>query len=254
MNTTFAHQLRLQRITRHRPDRLFVLPLDHPVTIGPVTHGRLDPLLADLAGTNIDAIVLHKGSLRHVSPQRFRDAALILHLSASTVLGPDPDAKRMVATVDEAVRLGADGVSVHVNLGSAGEADQLEDLAAVARACERWSMPLLAMVYPRGPHIADPHDPRLIAHAVTVAADLGADIVKTLAPADPAELAAITAACPIPLLVAGGPYDSDEGAMLGRVHDALRWGAAGVAMGRGVFESPDPAAIASKVADLVHHH
>jgi 2-amino-4,5-dihydroxy-6-oxo-7-(phosphooxy)heptanoate synthase len=252
MNTPFAVQVRLQRVFQHGPARLFVVPLDHPITIGPVTRGRLDDLLADICGTGVDAVVLHKGSLRHVRAERFRTTALIVHLSASTALAPDPDAKCLVATVEEAVRLGADAVSVHVNIGCVDEARQLADLAAVAAATHQWGVPLLAMVYPRGPRIADPRDPELIAHAVTVAAELGADIVKTVAPATPAELADITRRCPIPVLVAGGAYDGDEGATLARVHDALSGGAAGVAMGRAVFWSPEPAAICRKIADLIH--
>jgi len=147
-----------------------------------VTGGgrRVDPLVGVLADSEVDAVVLHKGNLRHVSPRRFTEMSLVVHhLSASTTFATDPDAKVLVASVEEALRMGADGVSVHVNLGSPEEARQIADLAAVADACDRWNLPLMAMMYPRGPQIADPRDPALVAHAATVAADLGADLVKT---------------------------------------------------------------------------
>ena len=252
MNSSLPFQLRWQRLFRHRADRLFVVPLDHSVTDGPVALDGLDRLLGDIAGTGVDAVVLHKGALRHVSPRHFQEMALILHLSASTGLAPDPNDKRLVATVDEAVRLGADAVSVHVNLGCADEARQLGDLAAVAADCDRWQVPLLVMIYPRGPHIPDPHDPVLIERAVTVAVDLGADVVKTYAPRHPADLARITGRCPVPVIVAGGAYDGDEGALLGRVGDALQGGASGVAIGRAIFQAAEPAAATRKIADLVH--
>jgi len=183
MNASFARQLRLRRLYRHRAGRLLVVPLDHTVTTGPIVHGgHLDDLVGPIARHGADAIVLHKGSLRHVDPAWFRDVALVVHLSASTAHALDPDAKRLVCGVEEALRLGADAVSVHVNLGAREEPRQLEDLAEVAEACERWSVPLLAMVYPRGPRVTDPADPERVAHAVTVAAELGADLVKTVYP------------------------------------------------------------------------
>ena len=100
--------------------------------------------------------------------------------------------------------LGADAVSVHVNLGSLDERSQIADLAAVAGACDRWNMPLIAMVYPRGPRIADAHHPELVAHAAALAAALGADVVKTTYPGSRASMAEVAASCPIPVIVAGG--------------------------------------------------
>ena len=118
---------------------------------------------------------------------------------------PDPDAKYLVSGVAEALRLGADAISVHVNLGSAGEREQIADLGAVADACDRWNVPLLAMMYPRGPRIENPRDPELVAHAATLAMDLGADVVKVPFAGTAAEMADVVRACPVPLIVAGGP-------------------------------------------------
>jgi 2-amino-4,5-dihydroxy-6-oxo-7-(phosphonooxy)heptanoate synthase len=252
MNASFARQLRLRRLYRHRAGRLLVVPLDHAVTTGPIVQsGHLDDLVGPIARHGADAIVLHKGSLRHVDPAWFRDVALVVHLSASTAQAPDPDAKRLVCGVEEALRLGADAVSVHVNLGSREEPRQLEDLAGVAEACDRWSVPLLAMVYPRGPHVTDPTDPVRVALAVTVAAELGADLVKTVYPGSVEAMARIAAACPIPILVAGGPARTGD-ALLRFAEDALAGGAAGLAAGRSIFESQDPAMATKVLADLIH--
>jgi 2-amino-4,5-dihydroxy-6-oxo-7-(phosphonooxy)heptanoate synthase len=253
INYSFARQVRFRRLYRHGGQRMLVVPLDHSITMGPITGaGTLDQLIGQLAGNGVDAVVLHKGSLRHVDPAWFADTSLIVHLSASTVRAADPDAKYLVATVEESLRLGADAVSVHVNLGSLDERRQIADLAEVSEACERWNVPLLAMVYPRGPRISDPHDPALVAHAVTLAADLGADIVKTVSVGSVAAMADVVAACPIPVIVAGGPTVSSTAELRSYVIDALRAGAGGVAMGRNIFQSTDPGATARMVADLVH--
>ncbi|HET6484643.1 MAG TPA: 2-amino-3,7-dideoxy-D-threo-hept-6-ulosonate synthase [Actinoplanes sp.] len=248
-NGSFARRLRLRRLYGHRSSGLLVVPLDHAVGAGPMAHqGTLDGLLARLADVGTDAVVLHKGAVRRVRPDRFRTMSLILHLNASTNLAADPDAKYPVATVAEALRLGAEAVSVHVNLGSATEARQIAHLAATAEQCDRWGMPLLAMMYVRGPAVTAARDPEQVAHAVAVAAELGADLVKTALPDDPVAIARITAACSVPVLAAGGT----GGDVLARLEAALRAGAGGVAAGRVVFTAAEPGAVAGRLADLVH--
>ncbi|MFF9349096.1 2-amino-3,7-dideoxy-D-threo-hept-6-ulosonate synthase [Streptomyces sp. NPDC014734] len=252
----FARSLRLRRLHHHSPTGLMVTPLDHSISDGPtVPRGStVDCLAGQLASGGVDAIVVHKGSVRHIHPDRFADMSLIIHLNASTGRAPDPDAKYLVTGVEDALRLGADAVSVHVNLGSDDERQQIGDLGRVSDACDRWNLPLMAMMYPRGPRIQNPHDPVLVAHAVTIAVDLGADLVKTYFPGTMADMLDLTAACPVPVLVAGGPARADETEVLDYVGDALAGGAAGVAMGRNIFQSADPQRLAEKVARLVHRH
>jgi 2-amino-4,5-dihydroxy-6-oxo-7-(phosphooxy)heptanoate synthase len=252
--THFARALRLRRLFRHPGAGLAVVPLDHPVSDGPILPRgtTIDRLVGQLADAGVDAVVVHKGSLRHIRPMRFASMSLIVHLSASTGHAVDPDAKVLVTAVEDALRLGADAVSVHVNLGSREEARQIADLGGVADLCDRWNMPLLAMVYPRGPRIDNQAEPRLVAHAAALAADLGADIVKTPYVGSVDEMRRVTEACPIPLVTAGGAQLSSDGAVLDQVRDALRGGAAGVAMGRNIFRSAHPRRLAEQVARLVH--
>jgi 2-amino-4,5-dihydroxy-6-oxo-7-(phosphonooxy)heptanoate synthase len=232
---------------------LFLVPLDHSVSDGPlIRQGSLDPLVGRLAGAGVDGVILHKGPLRYIQPDHFQDLSLIVHLSASTVHAPDPDAKYLVAGVEEALRLGADAVSVHINLGSTDEHRQIADLGRVGEACDRWNVPLLAMMYPRGPKISNPRDAELVMHAATIAVDLGADIVKTPYPGTSAEMRDVTRATPIPLIIAGGSPSGNEDKALGMISDALDGGAAGVAMGRTVFQAPDPGILARKISTLVH--
>lgn len=252
INHSFAHRVRLRRLYRHSDERMLVVPLDHTVTDGPVIDGGVDHVVGQLATNGVDAVVLHKGSLRHVRPDWFTDVSLVVHLSASTMHAPDPDAKYLVASVEESLRIGADAVSVHVNLGSAGERSQVADLARVAEECDRWNVPLLAMVYPRGPKIANPRDPAVVAHAATLAAELGADVVKTVYVGSVPEMADIVRACPIPLITAGGPRLTDPDSVVSYVEDVMDSGAAGVAMGRNIFQAPDPGSMARRVSATIH--
>ena len=108
------------------------------------------------------------------------EGELIIHLSASTVLAPETQLtrKELVSTVEQAIRLGATAISTHVNLGSTFEADQMKDMGMVAEECDKWGMPLLAMMYVRDGSKEHEFDGARIAHAARVAEEIGADIVK----------------------------------------------------------------------------
>jgi 2-amino-4,5-dihydroxy-6-oxo-7-(phosphonooxy)heptanoate synthase len=249
----FGRQVRLRRLYRHDDQRLLIVPLDHGVTDGPITGGRsLNHLIGQIADNGADAVVLHKGTARRVDPAWFSRMSLIVHLSASTRFAADPDTKYLVASVEEAMCLGAGAVSVHVNLGSREEAHQIADLAAVAAACDRWNIPLLAMMYVRGPDIDDPCRPDWVAHAATLAADLGADIAKTVHVGSVERMVEVTRACPVPVVVAGGPRAASTGEFLTSVDRALRGGAAGIAVGRNIFQAADPGRVTRDLCALVH--
>lgn len=252
LTMSFAKRLRLRRLHRHEQGRLLVVPLDHSITDGPVTGGRkVNRLVGQIAGGGADAVVLHKGALTYVDPAWFQSMNLFVHLSASTVHAADPDDKYLVAGVDEALRFGADGVSVHVNLGSNSERQQIRDLASASAEAHALGIPLMAMVYARGPRVEDPHDPTLLAHGAVLAADLGADVVKTTYPGDPVSMAQIVDACPVEVIVAGGPAKGGA-ALEDHVVGALRGGASGIACGRAVFSADDPRQVVTDLSALIH--
>jgi fructose-bisphosphate aldolase/2-amino-3,7-dideoxy-D-threo-hept-6-ulosonate synthase len=171
----------------------------------------------------------------------------VRHLSGSRDSAPDPQDKRLVATVEEALRLGCDGVSIHVNVGSLTESRQLEDAGRVASACAEWGVPLVTMAYPRGPKVTDPHEPRLVAHAARLAAELGADAVKVPYTGSPDTFRDVVRGCPVPVLVAGGPRKGFD-AFLADLAGARAAGALGASVGRNVFQHPDPKAAVAAVA------
>lgn len=229
---------------------IVMVPLDHGISMGPLP-GLEDPAKAvrDAATGGATCITLHRGLLRAAQAATGRTGVL-LHLSASTDRAPDPNDKRLVATVEEAVRAGCDGVSIHVNLGSATEARQLEDAGRVATACAEWGMPLVAMVYPRGPNVKDPRDPALVAHAARLGAELGADAVKVPYTGSHDSFRPVVQGCPVPVLVAGGAHRADSDAFLAELRDARRAGARGVSVGRNVFQSADPVKALRSIASL----
>jgi 2-amino-4,5-dihydroxy-6-oxo-7-(phosphonooxy)heptanoate synthase len=243
--------LRLSRLSRSGDGRFLFVPMDHSVSDGPIVpSARFGGLVRDVAAGGADAIIVHKGRARALDPAVLRTTALIVHLSGSTAFAPDTNAKVLVGTVEEAVRLGADAVSVHLNLGAPTESGQLADIGRVAAEADRWGMPLIVMAYARGPRVPEQLDAALVAHVVNVAADLGADVVKTAVPWPSGGIAEVVANSPVPVIVAGGADDGSDVLGFGRAMMAA--GCGGLAVGRRVFRSAAPRRLVRELTLVVH--
>jgi len=250
---TTGRIVRLMRLGAAVRPRMFVLPLDHSVSDGPIARPEeVDDLLAMASASGVDAVVVHKGRAATIAPSRWQGVGMIVHLSASTSVAPDPDAKVLVSSVEDALRLGADAVSIHTNVGAANETQQLRDASAVIADCRRYEMPLLAMMYPRGGKISSSSDPDHVAHCATLAAELGADIVKVPYTGSPLTMRQVVESCPIPILVAGGPAVPSLDALERYAEEIVESEAAGVAIGRNIFRADDPGLAARRVAAIIH--
>lgn len=245
--------LRLRRFFFRGDGRLVLFPLDHGVSCGPV-HGiaQMEAVLRYGAAAGADGFVLHKGMMAYVERIPGRLPGVFMHLSASTQIGPSFHRKVLVGSVEEAVRRGADGVSVHVNLGDEAEPQMLMDLGRVGEACAQWNMPLLVMIYVRGVHAPKPVTDESVEHAARVAAELGADIIKIPAPQRLETVERIAQSVPVPVVMAGGTKEPDERAFLTRIRMGLEAGLAGVAVGRNVFQHACPDRFLSAIVSLVH--
>jgi 2-amino-4,5-dihydroxy-6-oxo-7-(phosphonooxy)heptanoate synthase len=124
-------------------------------------------------------------------------------------------------------------------------------MADVADSCDRVGLPLLAMLYPRGPGIKDHPQLETLLHAASLAVDLGADIVKLPLNGSVPEMKRVIDSCPIPVLAAGGTQVSDNefGTF---VADVMKSGARGLAAGRNIFMAADPAAKVREVRSILH--
>jgi fructose-bisphosphate aldolase/2-amino-3,7-dideoxy-D-threo-hept-6-ulosonate synthase len=245
--------VRLERIINRETGKTVIVPMDHGVSLGPI-EGLIDlkEAVNKVAEGGANAVLGHMGLPKYGHRRYGRDIGLIIHLTASTTLGPDPLHKVLVTTVEEAIKVGADGVSVHVNIGANDEAEMLAMLGQVSRACNEWGMPLLAMMYPRGVKVKSEHRVEYVKHAARVGAELGADIVKTNYTGDIDSFKEVVRGCPAPVVVAGGPKMSTEIELLEMVYDSIQAGSKGVAIGRNIFQAKDPTKMTRAVAAIVH--
>ena len=249
-------QIRLERIMNRDTGRTVIVPMDHGVTVGPV-DGLID------MKTTVNAVASRRGQ-RHSSStkgmvtsghrRRGKDVGLDhspvgLHRPVALSQCQDPDLHR-----GRGPQLGADAVSIHVNVGDDTEREMLADLGTVARQARKWGMPLLAMMYPRGEKIKDEYDPQVIMHVARLGAELGADIVKVSYTGSMESFRKVVSGCPVPVVIAGGPKMNSDRDILEMVKGAIDAGGAGVSIGRNVFQHRDPSRMVGAISLLVHEN
>ncbi len=246
-------KIRLERIIDRNSGRTVIVPMDHGVTVGPIAGLEdMRETVGRVVNGGANAILMHKGIVRAGHRGTGRDVGLIIHLSGGTSLSPDPNAKELVCSVEEAIKLGADAVSVHINLGAETDNEMLAQLGFVSERCLEWQIPLVAMMYTRGPKITNEFDVANVKHAARVGAELGADIVKVPYTGDVESFKQVTAGCPVPVVIAGGAKMGSDEDIFKMVEGALKADAAGLSIGRNAFQHKEPEKLIAALCQMVH--
>ena len=244
-------EIRLKRLLGPS-GRLLAITMDHPIT-----RGNL-PGLIDVRGTmkkvvdgGPDAITMQKGIAERVFPPYAGRTALIMKATAYQV-NYHPTFDTPLADVEEAVRLGADAISVGCIVGGPDQAQQLTQLARIAKEAGSAGMPLVAHIYPKGSMIKDQHDATNVAYAVRCGAEIGVDIIKTLWTGSAESFRGVVEACPSMVALAGGEMGETLKDYLEMTRVALDVGLGGVTYGRFVWQHENPAAVIKALHALIH--
>ncbi|CAN7539646.1 class I fructose-bisphosphate aldolase [Rossellomorea sp. LjRoot5] len=249
-----SKSLRMNRLFHPVSRNAIFFPVDHGTTLGPLGKLTDIPALSKMAEeNNFQSIVAHKGTI-HWAIERggeTRNMNYLLHLSASTNFVLNGEFKQLVSTIEHGLRIGVSGISVHVNLGVQEEPAMLKDLGLVCDEAYKWGLPVLAMMNVFGEQALNPNK-NSIAHAVRVAGEVGADIVKVKYPGTIEKMEEAIQAFPIPVLISGGEKSNDLIALFKEIHVSMKAGARGVSIGRNIFEDRYPAAMSKALSSLVH--
>jgi fructose-bisphosphate aldolase / 2-amino-3,7-dideoxy-D-threo-hept-6-ulosonate synthase len=257
MTTSIGKTLRLGRLFDADSNTSMILPMDHGVE-EPVYSELERPtdLIASLARAGVNAFLMRRGLAAFAADTIAGRAGWVQRLTGRTGLSPGLETEQLVfASVEEALRNGADAVVPTFFLGPDTEAVQLPKLGAIADECSRLGIPLLAEIFPVGGPDATPYDgPYTVDDmrvAVRVASEEGADFIKTWYTGDPESFRRVIDYSLVPVLIAGGPKARNERDVLEMVRGAMDAGAAGIAMGRKIWQSRDPAAMAGALAAII---
>jgi 3-hydroxy-5-phosphonooxypentane-2,4-dione thiolase len=238
-------QHRLARIFRPSTGRTVMLAIDHGYFQGP-TSGleRVDLTIVPIA-PYADALMLTRGMLRSTIPSDYQGGLVVRASGGPSILRELSNERRAIEMAD-AVRIHADAVAVQVFIGAEHETQSIENLTKLVDAGYREGVPVLG-VTAVGKELA--RDARYLGLATRMCAELGAQFVKTYYCAEGFER--VTAGCPVPVVMAGGKKLPELEA-LEMAYRAVQEGAAGVDMGRNIFQSEAPAAMIQAVMSVVH--
>jgi class I fructose-bisphosphate aldolase len=242
-------KIRLNRILGGSERRALVVAFDHALVLGPIP-GTDDPLgkVRQFALADVDGLLLNLGLIRQFadSPIAGPIPALIARLDWTTVwsaFGQNGNGalhSALLARPEEALRHGADAVLTYLVVGTGDAEFEMKEIirnAEVARECERVGIPLIVESLARGRDVQSPGDPKWLNLHTRMAAELGADVVKTDYSGDAATMRSVVKTCPIPILVLGGSRHASDKRALDVVREVAAAGAAGVFFGRNVFQA-----------------
>jgi class I fructose-bisphosphate aldolase len=242
-------KIRLKRVLGGSKRRALVVAFDHALILGPIP-GTEDPLgkIRQFARSDVDALLLNLGFIRQFANSTTLGPipALIARLDWTTVwsaIGKNGSGEllsALLARPEEALRQGADAVLTYLVVGTGNTEFEMKEIARnaeVARECERVGIPLIVESLARGKDVHNPGDPKWLNLHTRMAAELGADAIKTDYSGDTASMRSVVEECPIPILVLGGSRQASDEHALDVVRDVAAAGAAGVFFGRNVFQA-----------------
>jgi len=246
-----AHQLdwgmrnRLSKIFRPSTGRTVMLAIDHGYFLGPTTGlERIDLTIVPLL-QYADALMCTRGILRSSIPSAFPNGVVMRSSGGPSTL-KELSNELVAVGIDDAVRMNVSAMAVQVYIGGEFETQSVKNMTTLVDMGLRYGVPTMG-VTAVGKELT--RDARYLGLATRICAELGAQVVKTYYCAEGFER--VTAGCPVPIVMAGGKKLPELEALT-MAFNAVSQGAAGVDMGRNIFQSDAPAAMIQAVGKVVH--
>lgn len=238
-----------------RNGRGIILAYDHGFEHGPSDFDEksADPgWVMDIADSGyFTAVACQKGVAAKYKPKK---VPLILKLNAKTAFHKDEEPVSLQnCTVDEALELGATGVGYTIYVGSEHEQEMLKEFSSIEKEAHEKGLLVIGWMYPRGKHIASDTSKEVLAYATRLGLELNCDAVKVKYTGDPESYKwVVQNAGTVKVFVVGGPKMETTEDLLGTAKEVMTTGAVGFAIGRNVWQSPNPLEVAKKLAEIVY--
>lgn len=236
---------RLAHIMAPSTGRCVMLAVDHGYFQGPTTGlerpgETVSPLLP-----YADALMLTRGVLRNTISIETRVPIVLRVSGATSVLKDDLSGEELTVSIEDAIRLNVSALALSIFVGASHERQSLKSLADLCDEGQKYGIPVLAVTAVGKKMV---RDARYLGLATRIAAELGAQVVKTYYCEN---FEKVVNGCPVPVVIAGGKKVSERDA-LKLAADAVRDGAVGVDMGRNIFQSQWPVPMVRCVRSIVH--
>ena len=247
-------QVRLRRLFNEDSGRILVIAMDHPIGWG-VLPGidAIKRTMEKIVAAQPDAITMMKGTAVKVFAPYAGTLPFIMKATSFSPYQPAYDTA--VASVEEAVRLGADAIAVGATLCGKDQAELLAQLGRFAQEADSVGMPTVTHIYPKGEDIKpeDRYKEEYVKYCARAAAELNIDIVKTFYTGDPESYARVIEATPVPVVVSGGPKLPSLRDVFKMTYHAISAGAKGITYGRNVWQADDPVKVIAALKMIIHH-
>jgi DhnA family fructose-bisphosphate aldolase class Ia len=238
-----------------KPDgKTFIMAMDHGANFNVLPAMKHQgQLIREIANAGADAFLSTVG-MADKHGEHFMGKGIILRMDESvSFLCQEPKAMQIVATAEDALRLGADSIIAMSFPGSRFENEGLSQLSRIIMDAHKWGLPVTAEALPRGfERKEDARTPENITFACRQSVELGADIVKSVYTGDQESFKELTESVYAPVVILGGSKKVPERELLQEIKDAMEAGGAGVAMGRNIWGHEDPVRYAAAIAKLIH--
>lgn len=246
--------VRMSRIMKR--GKCLILAMDQGLEHGPKDFNakNIDPeYVLDIAAKGgFTGFAIHKGVAYKYFGEYAGKVPLILKLNGRTNLVPKDEVySSPVATVKEAVALGADAIGYTLYVGSPMEAQMFREFGAIRAECEEYGMPTIVWAYPRGKHIKDEKDSATVAYAARCALELGADIVKVNYTGSVDSFKPVVAAAQNCKVISAGGSKQTDAEFIAKAKEVMSAGAVGFAVGRNVWQHDDPMKMSEAIRKVV---
>ncbi len=240
---------RMSRLINPKTNRAVWLAIDHGYFLGPISKleepaKTIKPLIPFT-----DALMLTRGVLRNCVSTDLAIPIILRVSGGNSIAGPALSNEGIQTCMEEAIRLNASAVAFSIYVGTEHEHQTLMALGELVNEGQRYGMPVLA-VTAVGKEL-EKRDARYLGLSCRIAAELGAQVVKTYYCED---FEKVVKSCPVPLVIAGGPKLETELDALELAHNAIAEGAAGVDMGRNIWQSDNAVGIMKAIRAIVHEN
>lgn len=237
---------RMQQIFKE-DGKTVMLAVDHGYFLGPVSRledprKTIEPLIP-----HADSLMITRGALRNCIDPKYNTPIVLRVSGGNSIIGKDLSNEGITVSFEDAIRLNVSAVALSIYVGAEYEHETLINLAKLIDEGHKYGIPVLA-VTAVGKEL-EKRDARYLSLSCRIAAELGAEIVKTYYCED---FEKVVQSCPVPVVIAGGPKLKDEHDALKMAHEAVAQGAKGVDMGRNIWQSRWPVAVISAIRAIVH--
>jgi class I fructose-bisphosphate aldolase/fructose-bisphosphate aldolase/2-amino-3,7-dideoxy-D-threo-hept-6-ulosonate synthase len=250
---SLGKQVRLNRILHKQSKKLIIITIDHPITRGMFPElVNMEKTLEEIVEGGPDALLMHKGIAERFFLPHAGRIPLIIKATSFSPYHPTYDT--WMTQADEAVRLGADAISMGVILGSERQPEMLKNLGALSRDAAQSGLVLMAHMYPKGELINDNErfSAENLSYCARAGEELGVDVIKTWYPGDTETFRQVCDVAPGKVVAAGGAKTETDEQLLEMTKGVMDSGALGLAFGRNVWGHSNTTGVIKALKAVVH--